>query len=61
MRVSFAGIAAGEDIGYNVLKSITHGLDTLIEGLIELYGIVEEGNGQIDFFSIFSIFFLYFD
>jgi hypothetical protein len=31
LRVSFAGIAAGGDVGYNMSKSIKHGLDTLIE------------------------------
>jgi hypothetical protein len=54
MRVSFAGIAAGENIGYNVLKSITHGLDTLIEGLLRVYGSVVRRECVNDNFYDFS-------
>jgi hypothetical protein len=51
----------GEDDGKIKSELIKYGLEISFEGLIELYGSVEEGNRQIDFFSIFSIYFLYFD
>jgi hypothetical protein len=48
---------------YQVIRSqsIRYGLDMLIEGLLEVYDSVVEWNGQMDFFSKCSNYFLFFD
>jgi hypothetical protein len=56
LRVSFAGITAGEDVGYNVSKSITYGLDTSIEGLLGgCDSIVREEYAKDNFFDFFEL------
>ena len=53
LRVSFAGIAAGEDVGYNGSNSITYGLDMSIEGLAGVCDSMVRGEWANDYFFRF--------
>ena len=39
--------ASGDNVGYIRSESIRYGLETAIEGFIEVYDSVMEGNGRI--------------
>jgi hypothetical protein len=39
--------ASGDDVGYIRSESIRYGLEIAIEGFIEVYDSVVEGNGRI--------------
>ena len=39
--------ASGDDVGYISSESTGYGLETAIEGFIEVYDSVVEGNGRI--------------
>jgi hypothetical protein len=39
--------ASGDDVGYIRSESIRYGSETAIEGFIEVYDSVVEGNGRI--------------
>jgi hypothetical protein len=55
-----ASTAAGKEVAYIRPEYIGHGLEMVIEGLIEVYDSVVEGNGRIDVLSNFQNYFIYF-